>query len=122
MFARTIMGAAALVLAAAPLAYAHHGWGWAEQATYDVSGTVKTVKLGLPHGTLTLVTDKGETWAVEVGQPDRNSGAGLKDAMLAPGAKLTIHGNRAKDHGRKLIKATRVIIDGKSYNLYPDRA
>lgn len=123
MFARTLLGAlaAAITLSSAPLAYAHHGWAWAETESTDVSGTVKAVKLGLPYGALTLVTDKGETWSVEVGQPERHARAGLKDALLTPGAKLTIHGNRAKNHDQKLIKATRVIIDGKTYTLYPER-
>jgi hypothetical protein len=34
---------------------------------------------------------------------------------------MTIHGHRAIDKNKKVIKAERVIIDGKTYNLYPDR-
>ncbi len=121
--ARIVFGAiaAALALSAAPVAQAHHGWGWAETAKFDVTGTVKAARLGNPHGELTLVTANNESWTVEVGQPWRNEQAGLDDAMLAPGAKITINGNRAKDHKRKLIKANSVTISGKDYILYRDR-
>jgi hypothetical protein len=32
-----------------------------------------------------------------------------------------VHGHRSKKQSEKLMKAERVIIDGKSHNLYPDR-
>ena len=34
---------------------------------------------------------------------------------------MTVQGHRALDKSEKLIKAERVVIGGKSYNLYPDR-
>ena len=64
---------------------------------------------------------KEEEWTVEVGQPWRNERAGLKDSMLVKSVELTIQGNRAKDPKLKVVKAARVIINGKTYNLYPER-
>jgi hypothetical protein len=63
----------------------------------------------------------GTNWLVEVGQPWRNEKAGLTDAMLAKGVKLTVSGHRHADPKKKVFKAERVIIDGKKYDLYPDR-
>ncbi len=112
-------------MAAAPLllggpAFAHHGWSWAEDGNFEISGTIKSAKLGNPHGLL-KIDSKGEEWTVEVGQPWRNHRAGLQDAMLAKGVALTIRGNRAKDPKLKVVKAVRITIDGKSYDLYPER-
>ena len=37
------------------------------------------------------------------------------------GTTLTVHGHRSAKKGELLMKAERIIIAGKSYNLYPDR-
>ena len=117
-----VCGAAALTGAAlfATRGFAHHGWAWAEGGNFELSGVIKTAKLGNPHGLLT-VTAKNEDWTVEVGQPWRNARAGLKDEMLVKGVELTLQGHRAKDPKVRRMKAERVIIKGKLYNLYPDR-
>ena len=47
--------------------------------------------------------------------------AGLTPELLSVGRVLTAHGHRSAKASEKLMKAERVIIDGKSYNLYPDR-
>lgn len=101
-------------------AQAHHGWRWTESGNFEVTGIVETAKLGNPHGVLTLDVD-GEKWTAEVGQPWRNEQAGLSDDMLSVGAEITISGQRSADPEEKRVKAERVIIDGKTYNLYPNR-
>ncbi len=105
-------------------AQAHHGWAWAEDNTFELTGVIKSAKLGNPHGILKLNArkdGKDEEWTVEVGQPWRNERAGLKDSMLVKGVELTVRGNRAKDPKLKVVKAARIIINGKNYDLYPER-
>ena len=121
-----VVAGAAMALAGIALSatrgYAHHGWDWAnESETFELTGVIKAAQLGNPHGVLT-VTAKNEDWTVEVGQPWRNERAGLKDSMLAKGVEATFQGRRAKDKKRRLMKAERIIIAGKLYNLYPDRS
>lgn len=99
---------------------AHHGWAWATDEQFEITGTIKKVRLGNPHGELTLDV-KGETWEAEIGQPWRNQRAGLKDELLKAGVVVTISGHRAKDPKIRVVKAERVTIDGKTYDLYPDR-
>jgi hypothetical protein len=41
--------------------------------------------------------------------------------MLAVGREVTVSGARSADAAEKRVKAERVIIDGQTYNLYPDR-
>jgi hypothetical protein len=99
---------------------AHHGWGWATDEEFEITGTITKVKLGNPHGEVTIDV-KGVSWLIEVGQPWRNERAGLTDNLLAAGRLITVHGHRSAKESERIVKAERVIIDGKSYNLYPDR-
>jgi hypothetical protein len=111
--------AAAIALAAAP-ALAHHGWRWTDQGEFELTGVITAVRLGNPHGLLTIDAD-GEVWTAEVGQPWRNEQAGLTDAMLAPGTEVTIRGERHADPAQLVMKAEVVVIGGQTYVLYPDR-
>ena len=124
IFAQRRTWLALLALAACALmargAVAHHGWGWATDEEFEISGTISNVRLGNPHGEVTLDV-KGEKWLVEVGQPWRNERAGLTPELLSVGRSVTVHGHRSAKTSERLVKAERVVIDGKSYNLYPDR-
>lgn len=101
-------------------ALAHHGWRWAEDGNFELTGIIKAAQLGNPHGLLT-VDAEGEEWTVEVGQPWRNERAGLTDDMLSVGREVTVSGARSADPADMRVKAERVIIDGETYTLYPDR-
>jgi hypothetical protein len=121
---RVVLGGALAALFVPVVARAHHGWEWAEDKAFEITGIIKSAKLGNPHGILKIDAKNGaknEEWTVEVGQPWRNERAGLKDAMLVKGVELTIHGHRAKDPKLKVVKANRVVIKGQTYNLYPER-
>jgi hypothetical protein len=100
----------------AQAASAHHGWGWATTEEFELTGEIAAVRLG----ELTLNV-KGEKWVVEVGQPWRNEKAGLTPKLLSKVQVVTAHGHRSAKKGERLMKAERVVINGKSYNLYPDR-
>lgn len=102
-------------------ARAHHGWGWATADEFEISGVITAVRLGNPHGELTLDV-QGETWVVEVGQPWRNERAGLTDDMLSVGRSVTVHGQRSARANERLVKAEWLMIDGKRYVLYPERS
>jgi len=121
MIRRSLIAAAllAMSLQAAPLA-AHHGWAWASAEEFELIGTVKQVRHANPHGTMKLATPSGE-WTVEIGQPWRNEQAGLTPELLKPGTRLLVHGHRSARKNERLMKAERIVIAGKSYNLYPDR-
>ena len=114
-----IAAALFIALPAAPLA-AHHGWGWATDEEFELTGTIREVRHGNPHGTMRLATASG-VWTVEIGQPWRNAQAGLTRELLRPGRKLLVHGHRSANKSQRLMKAERIVIAGKSYNLYPDR-
>jgi len=115
---RTILTGLAAALAAP--AFAHHGWRWTDSGEFELTGSVTAARLGNPHGVLTIDAD-GEIWTAEVGQPWRNERAGLTDDMMAPGAELTVRGQRHADPEQLIVKAEVVVIAGQEYVLYPDR-
>lgn len=100
-------------------ALAHHGWAWTTGGNIELTGTIREVRLGNPHGTLQVEVN-GETWTVEVGQPWRNSRAGLKEGDLAPGVEATFIGEPAAGNEKRL-KVERMSIGGQNYILYPGR-
>lgn len=99
---------------------AHHGWAWTTGENIELTGTITEVSLGNPHGELTMDVD-GTLWTVEVGQPWRNSRAGIEDGDLAEGVVLTVSGEPSADPDEKLLKVERLWIDGVQYDLYPGR-
>ena len=102
-------------------ARAHHGWAWAEDEEFVLTGVIRGARLGNPHGELDVEAADG-MWVAEIGQPWRNDQAGLTDDMLVAGTEVTLEGHRSRDPEEKVMKAERVIIAGRIYDLYPDRS
>jgi hypothetical protein len=114
------MGVALAMLAPAGAARAHHGWAWTTGKNVEMSGTIKKVRLGNPHGLLEVDVG-GETWTFEVGQPWRNERAGLKDGDLAEGVAIRVIGEPAADASNKRLKVERLFLGDRKYELYPER-
>jgi hypothetical protein len=114
---------AALVLLTPRIVGAHHGWGGYLDEEFEISGTVEVpVSLAGPHATMTIKGTDGHQWLLTLAPPPRTSAAGLKDGMLAAGSKVTAHGHRHRDSNRYEVKTERLTVDGKTYNVYPDRS
>ena len=101
-------------------ALAHHGWSWTTGGNIDLTGIIKTVRLGNPHGILKIDVE-GEEWTAEVGQPWRNERAGLKDGDLAEGVEIRVIGEPAADVSEKRVKVERLFLGKREYVLYPER-
>jgi hypothetical protein len=101
-------------------ALAHHGWAWTTGGNIDLTGVIRNVSLGMPHGVLEVDVED-ETWTVEVGQPWRNDRAGLKDGDLAEGVEIRVIGEPAAEEGARRVKAERLWLGDREYVLYPDR-
>lgn len=114
------MVAALITLAGLAPAAAHHGWRWTKDGKFEITGVVQSARLGNPHGIVKLNVE-GKIWTVEVGQPWRNRRAGLTNAHFAKGMELTIIGSRSAKESELVVKAERIRIKGRNYDLYPDR-
>ena len=99
---------------------AHHGWSWTSGNNIELTGIIREVSLGMPHGTLQVDAD-GEVWTVEVGQPWRNERAGLQPGDLAAGVEIRAVGEPSADLSVRLMKAERLYIGDREFVLYPDR-
>jgi len=107
-------------LLAAGAGQAHHGWRWTADGNFALTGLIETVKLGNPHGLVTVNAD-GERWTVEVGQPWRHERTGLADSEFRIGREIQAIGHRSADAEELRMKAEQVIFDGTTYVLYPNR-
>ena len=112
--------AAAAILAAGTAAYAHHGWSWTEDGFFELRGTITAIYIGNPHATLDVDVE-GEAWRVDLAPPSRTIAAGLTEEVAKVGDEVTAIGHRSRDETEKWMKASRVIVNGKTYDVYPNR-
>lgn len=116
---RVILGAAASPLGALGAA-AHHGWSWAEEAQTELRGMVREVYVGQPHPTLRVETTEG-LWLVELGNPRQTERAGFVADSAAPGDPLVAIGNRSRTASEQRMKAVRLTVRDRTYDIYPER-
>lgn len=101
-------------------AMAHHGWSWAEADQIDLTGKITAISFAPPHPTLELDTADG-AWRIELGNPNQTQRSGFVEGVVAVGDEVTVRGNRSLDPEEKRLKAVRVIVAGKNYDIYPSR-
>ena len=123
MFALSTKRALAAVLLSATVATgaaAHHGWSWAEADQIELRGTIQQISMGGPHPTLDVATVDDGVWRVELGKP-RDKRAGFVEGVAKPGDQVTALGNRSQDRTEKRMKAVRITVGEKRYDIYPER-
>ena len=109
-----------LSLAAMPLS-AHHGWGGQQSQESSVTGVVvEPVSLAGPHARMKIRVDQ-QVWDVTLAPSNRTSAAGLREDTIPVGATVTVHGHRNSDMKRFEIKSERVVHNGRTYAVYPNR-
>ena len=114
------LGVLALLLSALPTS-AHHGWAGNSDEEFELTGVVETgVSLAGPHATMKIRAD-GKVWDLTLAPPAATQRAGLKEGIIPVGATVTIHGHRNLDPKRFEVKTERVIWNGRTFNVYPDR-
>jgi len=102
-------------------AIAHHGWNGNEGEQLELTGVVESpVSLAGPHATMKIRVGE-QVWDITLAPPARTERAGLKEATLPVGARVTISGHRNSDPKRFEVKTERVTYNGKLYDVYPDR-
>lgn len=100
---------------------AHHGWSGQQTQESALTGVVvEAVNLAGPHATMKIKVD-GQDWNVTLAPSNRTSAAGLKADTIPVGATVTVHGHRNSDLKRFEIKTERVVHNGKTYAVYPNR-
>lgn len=115
------LGIAGTVAGASLPARAHHGWNWAEDQQSELSGTVKSVSMVPPHPSLQVTASDGKQWLIDLANPNQTERSGFTAASAKPGDAVTVLGNRSKDKSQLWMKAVRITVAGKTYDLYPER-
>jgi hypothetical protein len=113
--------AVSLALLVAGPTFAHHGWAWTQDGFFELEGIIKEIYIGNPHATLDVDVE-GEIWRVELAPPSRTIAAGFTEDVAKAGDEVTAVGNRSRDEAEKRMKAVRITVNGKTYDVYPDRA
>jgi hypothetical protein len=124
MFALSTKRALAAVLLSATVATgaaAHHGWSWAEADQIELRGTIQQISMGGPHPTLDVATVDDGVWRIELGNPRQTERAGFVEGVAKPGDQVTALGNRSQDRTEKRMKAVRITVGEKRYDIYPER-
>ena len=115
----SIAGLAGAALLAAGAAQAHHGWTSYSDQESQVSGVLEAAELGAPHGLLKVRNAQG-VWNVMLAPPAAIERSGLTLKGLPKGARITAKGHKRTD-GVLEIKTERLVVGGKTYDLYPAR-
>lgn len=112
-------------LAGAPLlashAAAHHGWAWTSDEPFELTGTIEDLYIGNPHVKLTVRAEDG-LWEVDLAPLVRSTRAGFVEGVAEPGDEVTAYGYRSRDESQLWMKAARIVVNGETYDVYPDRA
>ena len=117
---RRTLVAALLCLTAITPALAHHGWAWTQDGFFELEGVISEVYIGNPHATLDVDVE-GEIWRVELAPPSRTVAAGFTEDVAKKGDEVKAIGNRSRDETEKRMKAVRIVVNGKTYDVYPGR-
>lgn len=118
---KQIVFGAILAAAFATGAAAHHGWSWAEAEQIELRGTVEKVSMGGPHPWLDVATANDGLWRVELANPRQTERSGFVEGSAKKGDPVIAIGNRSLDANEKRMKAVRITVAGKRYDLYPER-
>lgn len=113
--------AAGLAGALAAPAFAHHGWAWTDTGFFQLEGIISAVYIGNPHATIDIDVE-GAIWRIELAPPGPTTAAGFVEGVAKVGDEVTAIGNRSLDPNETRMKAVRIIIGDKTYDVYPDRA
>lgn len=119
-FSKVKLAVLAAALAVPAAAAAHHGWGWTDEAEGRLSGEIVSVNFGNPHMSLELRNARG-LWAVDLAPPGASSRAGFVEGVAGPGDRTVLTGHRSRDPAELAFKAETITVNGKTYDVYPNR-
>lgn len=119
VFAFSGIVAGVAMLASGP-SLAHHGWAWTEDGFFELTGLISDIYIGNPHAMLEVDVE-GEIWRVELAPPSRTIAAGFTEDVAAKGDEVTAIGNRSRDETERRMKAVRIVVDGKTFDVYSNR-
>ena len=122
-----LRGLALLGLALAAPALAHHSFAMFDNTrSVTLHGTVAKYQWTNPHGYLEIDAEQpgGGTrhFTLEMTSINMMTRAGWSSRTVNAGDEVTAIGHRSRDPNEKRMKAVRLIVGGRNYDVYPDMA
>jgi hypothetical protein len=114
LFAGAVMGASLP-------AFAHHGWSWADEEQTELKGSIASISMAPPHPSLRVTAADGAVWQIDLANPNQTARSQFTAESAKPGDAITVLGNRHQDKGQRVMKAVRITVGGRNYDLYPER-
>lgn len=118
---RVLLAGMVATLGVGTSAWAHHGWSWAEDAQTTLQGTIHAISMAPPHPGLQVRAADGQIWQVDLGNPNQTQRSGFRGDSAQVGDAITILGNRSKEAGARHMKAVRITLAGRNFDMYPER-
>ncbi len=115
------LGCALVMMLIVSGAAAHHGWSWADADQIELKGVIRDIYIGPPHPTLDVETANDGIWRIELANPSQTKRSGFVEGSAKKGDEIVALGNRSTDPTEKRMKAVRITVSGKTYDIYPDR-
>jgi hypothetical protein len=100
--------------------FAHHGWSWAEEEQTQLRGIIESVSMSPPHPVLKVKAADG-TWQVDLGNPSQTERSGFTAESAKAGDKIVVLGNRSLEKDKKHMKAVRITVRERQFDMYPER-
>jgi hypothetical protein len=110
----------AALIALPTAAAAHHGWAWTEDEESRLSGEIVKISFGNPHMHLQVRTDAG-LWEVDLSPPIVARRSGFGPGAAKAGDRVALTGHRARDRALRAFKGETITVNGKTYDVYPNR-
>jgi hypothetical protein len=101
-------------------AFAHHGWSWAEEEQTELTGTIESISMSPPHPVLKVKAADG-IWQVDLGNPNQTARSGFTGDSAKPGDSIVVLGNRSLEKDKKHMKAVRITVGERQFDMYPER-
>lgn len=100
--------------------FAHHGWSWAEEQQTTLKGTIESISMSPPHPALKVKAADG-VWQVDLGNPNQTERSGFRGDSAKVGDAIVVLGNRSLDKTKLHMKAVRITVGDRRFDMYPER-
>ena len=95
-------------------------WSEYEEEVVLLEATIIDNNIAGSDPTLQVRVRDGANWTIELGRRARNVAAGLTPAQALPGDPVTVTGRPIHRFGENRVKAMRLTIAGRHFDLYPE--